>query len=364
MIPLRVAMIAQRFWPRAGALETRGAVGRRTGRAGRRRDDRHRPLAPALARGNPLPRPARRAAFTATLWPPAGVALAKLALAARARRWLRRNADDFDVALVWGMMDEARAAVEAFAPRGGAGVSPARQAAGTAAPRVPVVLVPERTGWQGDCFRQVRTFGGAGLQRACRRAAAFVATTPAARRELEAAGYPRHRIRDVPRGVPLLSPRSQAEMNDTRDMLADANPVLRLDGTAPLVLSTTRLAPDRGWQCLLTAWSIVARHKPAARLWLAGEAPQAAAVAARIARTGPRQRRAGRHVRRRLAVVARRQRVRLARAPGRSPRRPGSDGRRHAVCGCRLAGKPLARGQSAGRTPLFAGRRAGIGRSD
>ena len=184
------------------------------------------------------------------------------------------------------MMDEARAAVEAFAPRGGAGVSPARQAAGTAAPRVPVVLVPERTGWQGDCFRQVRTFGGAGLQRACRRAAAFVATTPAARWELEAAGYPRHRIRDVPRGVPLLSPRSQAEMNDTRDMLADANPVLRLDGTAPLVLSTTRLVPDCGWQCLLTAWSIVARHKPAARLWLAGEAPQAAAVAARIAQPG------------------------------------------------------------------------------
>jgi glycosyltransferase involved in cell wall biosynthesis len=33
----------------------------------------------------------------------------------------------------------------------------------------------------------------------------------------------------------------------------------------------------------LTAWSAVARRKPAARLWLAGETPQAAAVAARTA---------------------------------------------------------------------------------
>ena len=115
---------------------------------------------------------------------------------------------------------------------------------------VPVVLVPERTGWQGDCFRQVRVFGGSRLQRACRRAALFVATSPAARRELEAAGYPRERIRDVPPGVPLLPPRAQPTRNDARELLADANPALRLDAASPLVLSTTRLAADRGWECL------------------------------------------------------------------------------------------------------------------
>ncbi len=113
-----------------------------------------------------------------------------------------------------------------------------------------------------------------------------MATSPAARRELEAAGYPRQRIRDVPPGVPLLPPRSQATQNDARDMLADANSALRLATRAPLVVSTTRLAADRGWQCLLAAWSIVAKSKPAARLWLAGEVPQPAEVMRRIGSLG------------------------------------------------------------------------------
>ena len=65
-------------------------------------------------------------------------------------------------------------------------------------------------------------------------------------------------------------------------MLADASTLLKLTAGAPLVVSTARLAADRGWPCLLAAWSIVARQMPAARLWLAGEAPQAAEVAARV----------------------------------------------------------------------------------
>ena len=153
-------------------------------------------------------------------------------------------------------------------------------------PLLPVVLVPERTGWQGDCFRQVHVSGGSRIKRACLGARALVAGSPAARRELEAAGYPRERIFDVPWGVPLPPPRTQETQAEARALLAESNSALQLALQAPLVVSTSRLAAGRGWEQLLAAWSIVARQKIAARLWLAGEAPAAAAVTQRIEALG------------------------------------------------------------------------------
>ena len=260
MKPLRVAMIAQRFWPRVGATETRAA------QLACELADRGAEVTVVTARwhaewpaeiyfhGLPVVRlaPPPIGRWRAWRW---GRALA---------RWLMRNEDHFDLALVWGLKGEAQAAIEAVGAR------------------VPIVLVPERTGWQGDCFRQSRTAAGGRFHAACRRAAAFIATSPTARRELEAAGYPRDRIHDVPPGVPLLPPRTIETQSAARDVLADASTLLKLTAGAPLVVSTARLAADRGWPCLLAAWSIVARQMPAARLWLAGEAPQAAEVAARV----------------------------------------------------------------------------------
>ena len=179
-------------------------------------------------------------------------------------RWMRRHADQFDVVCVWGLMHEARATVQAVG----------RQ--------LPVLLVPERTGWHGDCFRQVQMSGGRSVKSACLRARALAANSPAVRRELEAAGYPRERIFDVPLGVPLLPPRTPQTQAEARALLAEANSALQLMLQAPLVVSTSRLSADRGWEDLLSAWSIVSRQKVAARLWLAGEAPAAAAVTQRI----------------------------------------------------------------------------------
>ena len=65
-------------------------------------------------------------------------------------RWIERHADEFDVVCVWGLMHEARAVVHAVV----------RAKLQTAQARIPVVLVPERIGWHGDCFRQVRISGG------------------------------------------------------------------------------------------------------------------------------------------------------------------------------------------------------------
>src|SRR5208282_478629 len=103
---------------------------------------------------------------------------------------------------------------------------------------------------------------------------------------LEAAGYPRERIADVPLGVPLSPPRTFETQSEARALLAEANSALQLALQAPLVVSTSRLEAGRGWEQLLAAWSIVARQKVAARLWLAGEMPIAASIAQRIESLG------------------------------------------------------------------------------
>jgi glycosyltransferase involved in cell wall biosynthesis len=252
--PLRLAMIAQRFWPRVGALETRAGQ-LACGLADLGVDvtivtARWHPHWPAEIHYHGIP--------VVRLGPPPNGNWSTWRWTRGLARWLRGRADQFDVVCVWGLMHEARAAI---------------QAAGS---QLPVVLVPERSGWHGDCFRQVQVSGGRGIKGACLRARALVAGSPAARRELEAAGYPRERIFDVPLGAARSPPRTYETQAEARSLMAEANPALQLALGAPLVVSTSRLAAGGGWEQLLTAWSIVARQKVAARLWLAGEAPLAA----------------------------------------------------------------------------------------
>ncbi len=265
MKPLRLAIVAQRFWPRVGSLETRaGQLACGLADAG---------MEVTIVTGRWQPH-----------WPVEisyhGIPVVRLAPPPVGRwntwrwthsltHWLRQHAGRFDVFCVWGLMHEAAAVVRATGPQ------------------MPVVLVPERVGWHGDCFRQVRVFGGHGIKCACLRARAFVANSPAARRELEAAGYPRERIVDVPLGVRRLPRRGPQTQIEARDLLAESNLALQTVAHAPLAVSTSRLAAGRGWEQLLAAWSIVVRQKAAARLWLAGESP-ATAVMQRIEALGLR----------------------------------------------------------------------------
>jgi len=259
--PLRLAIVAQRFWPRVGSLETRAAQ-LACGLAAAAAEvtivtARWHLCWPAEIFYHDIP--------VVRLYPPPSGRWNAWRWTRALGRWLRGHAAEFDAVCVWGLMHEAQAAVEAVG----------RQ--------LPVVLVPERTGWQGDCFRQVDVWSGSRLKRTCLAARAFVAGSPAARRELEAAGYARERIFDVPCGVPRSPPRTEESQSAARATLADANAALQLPLQAPLAVSTSRLAAGRGWEQLLAAWSIVARQKPAAQLWLAGEAPAESAVVRRIA---------------------------------------------------------------------------------
>jgi glycosyltransferase involved in cell wall biosynthesis len=252
-------MIAQRYWPRAGALETRAA------QLACELVDRGAEVTVVTARWH-VEWPAEihfHGLPVVRLTPPPIGRWRAWRWSRAVARWLKRNEDHLDVVLVWGLLVEAKAAIDAIGAR------------------VPIVLVPERTGWHGDCLLQART-GGGRLQQTCCRAAAFIAIGLTARRELEAAGYPRERIQDVPPGVPLLPLPTKETKTAAREMLAEASTLLQLPPRSLLVVSTTGLTANRGWECLLAAWSIVARQIPAARLWLAGEAPQAREVAARI----------------------------------------------------------------------------------
>ncbi|MGO9110123.1 MAG: glycosyltransferase family 4 protein [Thermoguttaceae bacterium] len=262
LAPLRLAILAQRFWPRVGSVETR--VGQLAcGLADHgvevtivtARWHCHWP-AEIYYHGIPVVR----------LDPPPSGRWSTWRWTRSLARWMQRRADQFDLVCIWGLMHEARAAMQAVGSQ------------------LPLVLVPERTGWHGDCFRQVHVSGGRGIKSACLRARAFVANSPAARRELQAAGYPRERIHDVPMGVPRSPPRTYETQSEARSLLAESNAALQLAMHAPLVVSTSRLEVGRGWEQLLAAWSIVARQKVAARLWLAGEVP--AAVAQRIEALG------------------------------------------------------------------------------
>ena len=90
----------------------------------------------------------------------------------------------------------------------------------------------------------------------------------------------------MPLGVPRSPPRTEQTQAAARELLAESNLALQLTAQTPLVVSTSRLAAGRGWEQLLSAWSSVARQKVSARLWLAGEAPAAAAVLQKIESLG------------------------------------------------------------------------------
>jgi glycosyltransferase involved in cell wall biosynthesis len=182
--------------------------------------------------------------------------------------WLRRHESRFDLVYVWSLANAAYAALRSVGRR------------------LPVILQPWRIARHGDCLWQIETRGGGRIKDECMKAAAFVASTPAVRRELEAAGYPRPRIRDLPLGISLQPPRDRARRNAARSLLAEANPALRLAEWAQLAVCGDCFEPGGGWDELLSAWPAVVRRFPNARLWLAGEVADPAAINGRIAALG------------------------------------------------------------------------------
>ncbi len=150
----------------------------------------------------------------------------------------------------------------------------------------PVVLRPEGAGLTGDCFWQLEANFGRRIKERCLTADAFIAPSRAIERELVVAGYPRERIHFAPNGVALRPPTDLATRRELRAALAEADPSLAVAPNAPVVLYTGRLHSAKGLATLISAWPHVNERWPEARLWIAGEGSERAALADQIASLG------------------------------------------------------------------------------
>lgn len=265
MKTLRLVIVARRFWPLVGgtpsafahlatALQERGA--RVTVLTARWQRDWPERIEHGGVRVERLPfEPHRRRAG--------------LRFGYRVWRWLRAHAEEFDAAYVSGLREEACAAVMALGRS-----------------NCPVILRPEQTGLSGDCHWQLEAACGRRIKRRCGQAAALLASHSAAERELVAAGFPRNVIRRLPWGVPMPQPVAAAAKATARAVLAQANPALSAPPNARVVLSTGRLLASKGLSTLLDAWRTIAAARPEARLWIAGEGPEHAALSEAIVRRG------------------------------------------------------------------------------
>ncbi|HXT60962.1 MAG TPA: glycosyltransferase family 4 protein [Pirellulales bacterium] len=168
--------------------------------------------------------------------------------------WLRAHRDSFDLVYVSMLKHDAYAA----AGEGRRG-------------RFPVVLRAEGAGLSGDCHWQLDANCGLRIKRGCLSADAFIAPSPAIERELIAAGYPRPRIHYIANGVAVPAPRDAQAKAQARAALAEIDPALWLDPSAPLAVYTGRLHDMKGLDQLVAAWPAVLRRRPDARLWLVGD---------------------------------------------------------------------------------------------
>jgi glycosyltransferase involved in cell wall biosynthesis len=152
----------------------------------------------------------------------------------------------------------------------------------------PVVLRPEGTGATGDVAWQSWGNFGRTIGRRCRRAAAFIAISQAIEHELRDAyqsGTLRpswswgtdHRTSAAPRivAIPNGVPVPELAWQRRPDWRA-----------APRAIFVGRLAPEKGLDTLVDAWSRVRATYPKARLILIGEGPQRLSLEERIKALG------------------------------------------------------------------------------
>jgi glycosyltransferase involved in cell wall biosynthesis len=133
----------------------------------------------------------------------------------------------------------------------------------------PVVLRPEGAGATGDLAWQRWGRFGRRIGERCKEADAVVSISAAISAELREEGY--RRICNLPNGVPV----PESAWQRRADWRA-----------APRAVFVGRLAPEKGLDTLLRAWTTVRSSYPAARLTLVGEGPERPALEDLTARLG------------------------------------------------------------------------------
>lgn len=247
-MPLRLVILAKRYWPLVGGEEQSLAHLARGVKAlgvdvtlltPRWQPDWPDRLDDHGVRVLRLPHPPRG------LW-------SRRAWRLQLKNWLIAEQANYDLVFVSHLEEEATAALQA-----------------SYVTRRPFVLRP--TQWSeipsSGLFRQR-------IRKIIDHAAAFSADGPALCAALTAAGCAREKVFEIPDGVPLTVERSPVQRAAARQELAEADPTLLLEPNAPLALAAGPLTVDRGLHRLIEAWRIVIDQQPSARLWIVGEGPE------------------------------------------------------------------------------------------
>lgn len=168
-------------------------------------------------------------------------------------RWLKNHPADFDLVYVSMLKHDAYAVTGCLAR----------------SPK-PVVLRAEAGGKDGDCDWQQSARFGKRIQARCRQANALVAISPAIEKELIQAGYSAASIHRINDGVTSMVIPDEHQRFQAREVLAEANPDLKLPVGARLAVFNGRLHAEKGLFDLIRAWPLVQHEVPNARLWLVG----------------------------------------------------------------------------------------------
>jgi glycosyltransferase involved in cell wall biosynthesis len=248
MPPLRLALVAPRFWPWMGdgpnhwlaVAESLAAAGHAVTVVTPRwtRDWPRRtaigPLAVVRLRGSP------RGGWSGLRW--------MYALA----RWLAAE-PRLDGVLVAGLRQEAYVALGALGRRG-----------------IPLLVLAGA----GDVAWQRSATFGSRIAARCAQAPAISAPSQGLLDELLLAGYPRERLTLIPRRVPVPPPHGPLARDQARAALAAVNYDLATTTTAPVALAVGRLDAEHAFGDLVRAWRIVAARRSEARLWIIGDGPE------------------------------------------------------------------------------------------
>ena len=249
MQPLRLALLAPRFWPHWGDAERHWlALAEGLIVAGHRVTvvcPRWRRAWPESMHVGGIPlvrlRGSHRSGWSTLRW------MYSLS------RWLKEHAASLDAVLVSGLRHEAYVAIRALKGR-----------------NLPIALEAR----PGDLAWQQTAAFGSRIARRCRQTAAVIAPSRVLAEQLLAAGFAEGQVQVIPWSVQLPPPRSPGQREAARTALAGVNSdLVTTDGT-PLGLAMGRLDADHRFSDLVRAWRIVTANRPEARLWIIGDGPE------------------------------------------------------------------------------------------
>lgn len=248
-MPLRLAILAPRYWPLAGEAETHLL---RLAEQFQRAGIATTIVTPQWRKDWPRQITVREVPVVRVRGTPRG-SLRTLRYLYTLSQWLTNQCDKLDVVLAASLRHEAYVA--------------ARVLAGT---NIPLILhaEPGEVAWQ-----QSAPFGSR-VARRCKQAQAIVATSPLVEAELTGAGYDPSRIVPIPPGIPIPPPQSPSQRDAAREALAGVNHDLFAPAQHPVAVAIGRLTRAAGFGDLIKAWRSVAARWPAARLWIIGDGPE------------------------------------------------------------------------------------------